>query len=147
MNMLIICAKRQIKNSMHLLVLQLLWMLTKRKVSWRLFFSRNLSTVLWYGLFYSRELNNKINRIHERALRIRYDDKLSSFEEVLIKNNSVKIHHRNVRALAIEIDKIIQGLFPSPLRVLTWDPKWNFVSPWEKVCLYYFSLGEEWNEI
>ena len=32
--------------------------------------------LIW--MFHSRGLNNKINRIHERALRIRYNDKSSS---------------------------------------------------------------------
>ena len=30
-------------------------------------------------MFHSRRLNNKINRIHERTLRITYNDKSSSF--------------------------------------------------------------------
>ena len=45
-------------------------------------------------MFHSRE--NKINRIHERTLRITYNDKSSSFGELLNKYNSVTIHHRNV---------------------------------------------------
>ena len=61
-------------------------------------------------MFHSRE--NKINRIHERTLRITYNDKSSSFGELLNKYNSVTIHHRNVRALAIEIYKSRTGLSP-----------------------------------
>ena len=37
--------------------------------------------VIW--MFHSRGLNNKINRIHERALRITYNDKSSSYRELL----------------------------------------------------------------
>ena len=33
--------------------------------------------LIW--MFHSRELNNKINRIHQRALRITYNDKSSSY--------------------------------------------------------------------
>ena len=33
-----------------------------------------------------------INRLHERCLRIIYNDKLSNFEELLNKDNSVSIH-------------------------------------------------------
>ena len=47
----------------------------------------------------------KINRIHERALRITYNDKSSSYGELLTKDRSVTIHHKNIRALAIEIYK------------------------------------------
>ena len=32
-------------------------------------------------MFYSREVNNKINHLHERALRIIYKDNISTFEE------------------------------------------------------------------
>ena len=58
----------------------------------------------------SRRLNNKINCIHERALRITYNDKSSSYRELLTKERSVTIHHRNIRALAIEIYKMMQGI-------------------------------------
>ena len=61
--------------------------------------------------FHSRGLN-KINRIHEKALRITYKDKSSTFQELLEKDNSVSIHHRNVQKLAIEIDKVLHGFSP-----------------------------------
>ena len=41
---------------------------------------------------HSRRVNNKINHIHERALRIVYKDFLTSFEGLLAKNKSVTIH-------------------------------------------------------
>ena len=63
-------------------------------------------------MFYSRGLDNKINRIHERALRSTYNDKSSSYGELLTKNRSVTIHHRNIRALATEIYKVMQGISP-----------------------------------
>ena len=63
-------------------------------------------------MFHSRGLNSKINRIHERALRITYNDKSSSYGELLTKDSSVTIHHRNIRTLAIEIYKNLQGLSP-----------------------------------
>ena len=65
-------------------------------------------------MFPSRGLNNKINRIHERALRITFNDKSSSYRELLTKDRSVTIHHRNIRALAIEIYKLMQEI-SSPL--------------------------------
>ena len=46
-------------------------------------------------VFHSRGLNNKINSLHERALRITYGDRSSSFHELLKKDNSVSLHHRN----------------------------------------------------
>ena len=66
--------------------------------------------LIW--MFHSRSLNNKINRIHERALRITYNDKSSSIQDLLKKDNSVSIHHRNIRTLATEMFKFLQGLSP-----------------------------------
>ena len=64
--------------------------------------------LIW--MFHSRGLNHKINRFHERALRITYNDKSSSYGELLTKDRSVTIHHRNIRALAIEIYKVVLGI-------------------------------------
>ena len=57
-------------------------------------------------MFHSRGLNNKINRIHERALKIPYGVK-SSYGELLTKDGSVAMHHRNIRALEIKISEVI----------------------------------------
>jgi len=61
---------------------------------------------------HSRKLNNKINKIHERALRIVYDDANSSFKELLTKDNSVTIHDRNLQVLVTEMFKIKKGISP-----------------------------------
>ena len=60
--------------------------------------------LIW--MFHSRRLINKINSIHERALRITYQDHISTFQELLNKDNSISIHHRNLQALATEMFKI-----------------------------------------
>ena len=39
--------------------------------------------LIW--MFHSRGLNNNINRIHERTLRITYNDKSLSYRELLLK--------------------------------------------------------------
>ena len=61
---------------------------------------------------HSRVLNNKINRYHERCLRVIYNDKTSTFKELLEKDSSVSIHYRNIQALAIEMYKIANGMAP-----------------------------------
>ena len=43
----------------------------------------NYCPLLW--MFHSRTLNNRINNLHERALRIVYKDDDSSFKELLVK--------------------------------------------------------------
>ena len=67
-------------------------------------------------MFHSRRLNNKINSIHERTLRITYQDHISTFQELLNKDNSVSIHRRNLQPLATEMFKIHRGLSPDILR-------------------------------
>ena len=47
-------------------------------------------------MLHSRTLNNKINRIHERALRTVYSDCESSFNQVLDNGGSFTIHQKNV---------------------------------------------------
>ena len=63
-------------------------------------------------MFCCRSLNHRINRLHEKALRIAYDDYLSDFEELLIKDNTVTIHKGNLRKIAIEMYKILNNLPP-----------------------------------
>ena len=52
-------------------------------------------------MFHSRALDNKINRIHKRALMLVYSDNVSSFDELLKKDQSFSIHHRKIRSLTI----------------------------------------------
>ena len=56
-------------------------------------------------MFHNHTINNKINPLHERYLRIVYNDNKSSFQELLDKDKGVTIHVKNVRALAVEIFK------------------------------------------
>ena len=50
--------------------------------------------------------NHKINRFHIRCLCLLYNEKWSSFEEVLEKNSSAFIHDRYLRALATVMYKV-----------------------------------------
>ena len=63
-------------------------------------------------MFHSRKLNERINHIHEWALRIVYKNFNLSFQELLIEDNSFNIHHRNLRKLVTEIFKVKNGSSP-----------------------------------
>ena len=63
-------------------------------------------------MFHDRALNNKIDALHYRALKIVYRDNKLSFEELLGKDNSVKVHHKNIHSLAIEMYKVKQDIAP-----------------------------------
>ena len=62
-----------------------------------------------YGCF----LNNKISKLHGRCLRITSNDKKqSNFEKLLIENNYVSTHHRNIKTLVIEMYKFVNEMSP-----------------------------------
>ena len=60
----------------------------------------------WYGC-----LNHEIKRLHERCLRIVYNDNYSSSEELLNIESSFLIHHRNVPILVTETFRIYNEVF------------------------------------
>ena len=53
----------------------------------------------------NRSFNNRKNHLHERAPRIVYIDNVSSFEDLLQRDQSVRVHHRNFRLLGMELYK------------------------------------------
>ena len=69
-------------------------------------------------MFHNRTLNRKINRLHERALRIVYKNDSLTFQELLTKDNSFTIHERNLQKLAIEMFKIKHKISPTPIQDL-----------------------------
>ena len=84
----------------------------KRKLLMNAFFNSQFcySPLVW--MFHNRQINNKINNLHYRALRIIYFDKISSFEELLEKDGTVSVHHRNLQFLVIEMYKVFNGIAP-----------------------------------
>ena len=46
------------------------------------------------------------------SLRITYNGSKSTFEELLNKDNSVSIHHKNLQFLATEVFKIKDNMVP-----------------------------------
>ena len=87
--------------------------LEKRRIVMKTFIESQFtfSPLIW--MFHARSIPNKINRLHERALRIIYFDFKLSFEGLLTKDKSFLIYERNIQSLAIEIYKILNGLSPS----------------------------------
>ena len=86
--------------------------LTQRKLIVNAFFFSQFGYCPLVWMCHNRSLNNKINNIHERCLRLIYFDYESTFSELLSRDNSVSIHHRNLRTLATEIYKFINSLSP-----------------------------------
>ena len=53
-------------------------------------------------MFHGRQTNHKISRLHERALRVVYNEYVSSSQDLLSKDNSFTIHHQNIHSLTTE---------------------------------------------
>ena len=70
--------------------------------------------LIW--MFHNRTLNNRINRIHERALRLVYKDNTSTFSELLSKDGSFCIHHRNLQKLVVEMYKVKNNISPQLMK-------------------------------
>ena len=61
---------------------------------------------------HTRALNNKTNKLRERALQLVCDDSQSTFKKLLSIDKSVTIHYRNLQVLATELYKVHHGLAP-----------------------------------
>ena len=61
-------------------------------------------------MFHGLKTNYKINRLQERALRLIYNDYISSFDELLSKDGTFTIHEQNIHNLAIEMFKALNDL-------------------------------------
>ena len=61
---------------------------------------------------HSRYFNNKINSLHERALRTTYGHRSHLFQDLLKKENLVSIHHRNIEVLVTEMFKVKNNIAP-----------------------------------
>ena len=69
-------------------------------------------------MYHNRELNHRINRLHERALRLVYNNSTASFEELLQLDGSFTIHQRNIQKLATELYKVKHNLSPQFMNVI-----------------------------
>ena len=70
----------------------------------------NYCPLIW--MCHNRTYDNKINRLLGKCLPLIYNDKRSSFESLLEKDNSVSIHHKNLQALAMEMLKLYTKTSP-----------------------------------
>ena len=86
---------------------------SKKGTIMKAFITSHFSYCPLVWMFHSREINNKINRIHERSLRLVYSDKTCTFKELLDTDKSVSVHHKNMQVLGTEIYETVNGLAPT----------------------------------
>ena len=80
----------------------------------------NYCPLIW--MFHNRALNNRINKIHERALRLVYQNKNLSFSELL------ELDQRILQVLVMEIFKVRNNLSPEIMK-----QAFDFQEPYYKV--------------
>ena len=86
--------------------------LSKKKILMNSFFNSQFGYCPLIWMFHSRIMNNKINRLHERCMRLIYEDKTSSSEELLEQEKSNSMHTRILQMLATEMLKVYRSMSP-----------------------------------
>ena len=75
----------------------------------------NYCPLVW--IFCSRQANGLLNATHFKALRARYNDFFSTFEELLDMSNSLTTHNKNLRLMLCVVFKTVNRLNPE----IMWD--------------------------
>ena len=68
-------------------------------------FTYGFQTMAYYIEIFVK-LSNQINNIHERTLRLVYQDYDVSFEELSTSDGLVTVDERNIQALAVQLFKL-----------------------------------------
>ena len=74
----------------------------------------NYCPLLWISSIIA--VNYKINRLHERGLRVLLNDETSTFNDMLSKSNDTTIHVKNIQKLMIKLYKHLYGLSASIMK-------------------------------
>ena len=115
---------------------------SKRRVLVNSFITSQFSYCPLIWMFHSRRMEHKVNKIHERALRLIHpsNSKLA-FEELLEKNKTVSIHQKNLQILATEIVKAKLGISPEILKELFSFKVRNYKCPCQICKVYIGQVG------
>ena len=81
--------------------------LGKSKLLMNSFFAATFNYCPLIRMFYSRSDNNKITHLHERCYQLIYSDKSSSYEELLERDESGSIRHKNIQAIQLKLSSKI----------------------------------------
>ena len=96
--------------------------LTKKLSLLNAFFVSQFSYCPLAWMCHSRTLNSRINKLHERYLRVIYNYEKPTFQKLLEKDKSVSIHNRNLHILATEMYKVTKEFCPK-VSVNTFTPR------------------------
>lgn len=76
----------------------------------------NYCSIVW--MFMSRSNLKKLDKLNERALRMIFNDSLSTYAELLLRNKSMDIYKGCIKSLCVEMYRIRNGLSPSYMQNL-----------------------------
>ena len=119
--------------------------LCKRCILMNAFFDFQFTYWPLIWMCHNRINDRKINRFHERCLVITYNNKQSSFLELLEKDASVYIHRRNIQLLAIEMFCVGRNTAALMMKIFCYKIYINsigFVWEQKRNLEYSVSLGE-----
>ena len=78
----------------------------KRRTLFKAFVVSQLNYCPLVWMLHTKELNSRISSLHEKALRLTYQNRNLSFDELLKLDKSVSIHYRNLQYLLTEVYKV-----------------------------------------
>ena len=76
----------------------------------RAFITSQFSYCPLVWMCHSTIVSNKINKLHKRTLRLVYNDKQLTFEELLDKDKSLRFHDQMLQVLAAEMYKVYSNV-------------------------------------
>ena len=104
----LVCKK--VSQKLHVLAIVSKFISKKKvRVITKAFIMSQFSYCPLVWMYQSRTLSKQTNKLHQRALQLVYDDRQSTFEELLNIGKSLTIHHKNVQVLATELYKVHHG--------------------------------------
>ena len=90
----------------------------KRRARFKAFMESQFTYCPIILMFHNRHTNCKINRLHEWALGTVYDDKVSTFDQLLAIDKSFCIHYQQIQRVLIEIYKALHDISGNSLKEL-----------------------------
>ena len=80
-------------------------------------------------MFCGRKALKSIENIQERALRLSYNDYVSTYDELLKKSGFDKVHHSHIKKVALEMFKVMNNISPTIISPPTLVGKGLVISP------------------
>ena len=101
------------------------WQLNAEEYFMKDFIESQFGYFLLVWMCCNRSCNNYKNHLHERALRLVYNDSVSSFQDLSQRHQSVGIHHRNICLFGREMYKVRNNISKHIMSDIIWTAKYT----------------------